>query len=130
MYKPSKATSTNIQTQMLKRGETIEAKIRRIKNNDEPIKDGVQESYTEREQGVTPENDPRTDKWDAAIDATSKVANNTLTQRDRRIGEKTYDTMDDKQKEEFHKKHKKNKHTDTWAKEQTGKSGAGKEGGA
>lgn len=128
MYKPSKATATNIQTVKLKRGETIEQKVRRIKSNDEPIKDGVEASYTEREDGVPPDNDPRTDKWDAAIGATDKAAKNTLTQRELRIGEKTYDTMDEKTKEAFHKKFKQNKHTDTWAKEQAGKKG--KEGGA
>lgn len=123
MYKPSRATQTNIQTPKLKRGEPIEAKIRRIKNNDEPIKDGVQESYTEREEGVKPSSDPRTDKWDAAIDATNKAAKNTLTQRDKRMGEKTYDTMDEKGQEEFHKKHPKNKHSETWATKQKGKEG-------
>lgn len=130
MYKPSKATTTTFQSPILKRGETIEAKVRRIKSNDEPITDGVQESYTEREEGVRPDNDPRSDKWDAAIEATAKAAKNTLTQREMRIGEKTYDTMDDKQKEEFHKKFTKNKHTDSWKAEKTGKGGAGNEGGA
>lgn len=133
MYKPNKPTKTNIQTPPLKEGETMEAKVRRILNNDEPITDGVQESYTEREEGVLPSNDPRTDKWDAAIDATGKAAKNTLTQREMKLGEKTYDTMDDTQKEEFHKKFKKNKHTETWKEQQQtkpGKGGAGGEGGA
>ena len=50
-------------------GETIEAKVNRIVNNGEPITDGTPIIYTERKDGVLPEYDIRTDRWDIAIDA-------------------------------------------------------------
>lgn len=122
MYKPSQATKTNITTKPLKRGESIEAKVRRILSNDEPIKDGVQETYTQRSEGVKPENDPRTDKWDIAIEGTTKAQNNTLRQREQRQGEKTWDTMTPEQQTEFNQKFPKNKYAGT--------GGASKEGKA
>lgn len=103
-------TKTDITTKPLKNGEPMEAKVRRILNNDEPITDGIQEAYTEREEGVRPEFDARTDKWDIAIEATEKAQNNTLRQRELRIGEKTFDTMTPEQQQEFNTKFPGNKH--------------------
>lgn len=48
-------------------GETIEAKIRRIVDNKEPITDGAPIVYTEKKDGVLPQFDIRTDRWDMAI---------------------------------------------------------------
>lgn len=50
----------------LKEGETIEDKVSRITENNEPIKDGAPLVYTERGKGVLPEYNIRTDKWDLA----------------------------------------------------------------
>ena len=55
-------------------GETIETKIMRIVENKEPIEDGAPLIYTERKDGVQPEYDVRTDKWEIALDAMDKVA--------------------------------------------------------
>lgn len=49
-------------------GETIEEKIERIVNNGEPISDASPLLYTERKDGVKPEFDIRTDRFDIAID--------------------------------------------------------------
>lgn len=54
-------------------GESLEDKIKRILQNDEPIKDGAPEIFTERKEGVKPEYNPRTDTWDIALDAMDKV---------------------------------------------------------
>ena len=54
-------------------GETIETKVNRIVNNGEPITDGAPIIYTERKDGVLPEYDIRTDRWDITIDAMDKV---------------------------------------------------------
>lgn len=50
-------------------GETIEEKMRRILLSGEPITDGAPVIYTEKKDGVKPEYDIRTDKWDVALGA-------------------------------------------------------------
>lgn len=55
-------------------GETIEQKIRRILDENEPIKDGAPIIYTEKKDGVLPAYNIRTDRWEIAIDAMDKVS--------------------------------------------------------
>lgn len=50
-------------------GETIEAKVQRVVINKEPIEDGAQIIYTEKKDGVLPQYNIRTDKWDIAQSA-------------------------------------------------------------
>ena len=54
-------------------GESIEAKVRRIVDNKEPISDGAPIVYTEKKDGVLPQYDIRTDRWDMAIMAMDAV---------------------------------------------------------
>lgn len=54
-------------------GETIEEKVERIVTNKEPISDGAPMIYTEKSAGVLPAYNIRTDRFDIAIDATSKI---------------------------------------------------------
>ena len=49
-------------------GENIEIKVRRITENGEPIKDGAPMVYTEKKDGVRPEYNIRTDKWDLVLE--------------------------------------------------------------
>lgn len=63
-------------------GETIEEKVNRIVNNGEPIKDGAPIIYTERKDGVLPEYDIRTDRWDIAIEAMDKVNMDRMAKRE------------------------------------------------
>ena len=49
---------------MTYKGENIEAKVKRITENNEPISDGAPITYTEKKDGVRPEFDIRTDKWE------------------------------------------------------------------
>lgn len=63
-------------------GETIETKVNRIVNNGEPIKDGAPIIYTERKDGVLPEYDIRTDRWDIAIEAMDKVNMDRIAKRE------------------------------------------------
>ena len=44
-------------------GEIIEDKVKRMTENKEPIKDGAPLVYTEKNEGVKPEHNIRTDKW-------------------------------------------------------------------
>ena len=59
-------------------GETIETKVERVVNNKEPITDGAVITYTERKDGVLPQYDVRTDKWDLAQDTMDKVHANKI----------------------------------------------------
>lgn len=66
-------------------GETIEDKVNRIVNNGEPITDGAPIIYTEKKDGVLPEYDIRTDRWDIAIDAMNKVNMDRFAKRENKI---------------------------------------------
>lgn len=54
-------------------GESIENKVDRILDSKEPISDGAPIIYTEKKDGVLPQFDIRTDKWELAQDAMDKV---------------------------------------------------------
>lgn len=62
-------------------GETIEMKMERIVNNKEPIRDGAPLIYTDRKNGVQPDYDIRTDRFEYAIDAMDKVSKAKLAKR-------------------------------------------------
>lgn len=55
-------------------GENIITKISRILDENEPIEDGAPLIYTKKQDGVKPEYDIRTDKWDIAMKAMDRVA--------------------------------------------------------
>lgn len=75
------------------KGETIEQKMQRVVNSKEPITDGAPLIYTERKDGVNPDLDPRTDKWEHAVEAMSKVAKTQITKRNK-IGDKAKEGME------------------------------------
>lgn len=54
-------------------GETIEEKVNRVVNNNEPITDGAPIIFTEKKDGVLPEYNIRTDRWDVALTAMEKM---------------------------------------------------------
>lgn len=54
-------------------GERIETKVRRITENNEPITDGAPIIYTNRDDGVLPAYNIRTDRWDIAQQAMEAV---------------------------------------------------------
>ena len=73
MIKPtlySRPPKTNYEYQD---GESIESKVRRITENNEPITDGAPIIYTNREDGVLPAYNIRTDRWDIAQEAMNAV---------------------------------------------------------
>ena len=77
--KPSKSTLTSVECV---EGETIEHKIERIVSNKEPISDGAPEIFTERKEGVKSAYNIRTDRWEIATDAMSKVEGSIQARRD------------------------------------------------
>nr|DAF82401.1 MAG TPA: hypothetical protein [Microviridae sp.] len=73
MIKPTffpKPPKTNYE---LQEGETIEEKVKRITENNEPITDGAPIIYTNRDDGVLPAYNIRTDRWDIAQQAMDAV---------------------------------------------------------
>lgn len=50
-------------------GEPIEKKVAKLIENNEPITDGAPIIYTEKKDGVLPQFDIRTDKWNIAQSA-------------------------------------------------------------
>lgn len=73
MRKPSffpKPIKTDYEYQI---GETIETKVKRITENNEPISDGAPIIYTNRDDGVLPAYNIRTDRWDIAQEAMDAV---------------------------------------------------------
>lgn len=54
-------------------GESIEKKVARLIDNNEPITDGAPLIYTEKKDGVVQGYNIRADKWDIAIDAMDAV---------------------------------------------------------
>nr|WAE43722.1 MAG: hypothetical protein [Microviridae sp.] len=62
-------------------GETIEQKIMRILNNNEPITDGAPQIFTERKNGVQPEFNIRTDRFDIAVEAMEHIHKSAVAKR-------------------------------------------------
>ena len=54
-------------------GESIETKVKRITENNEPITDGAPIIYTNRDDGVLPAYNIRTDRWEIAQAAMDSV---------------------------------------------------------
>ena len=55
------------------KGESIEQKVCRITENNEPITDGAPIIYTNRDDGVLPAYNIRTDRWEVAQSAMEAV---------------------------------------------------------
>lgn len=102
MYRKNSIPKTNFKINESYEGESIELKMQRVLNNKEPITDGAEEIYTERKDGVNPALDVRHDRWETAIEATDKITKSAIAKRNQNIGERTYDTMTDEQKNKFH----------------------------
>ena len=73
MQKGIKMHRTTIHTNFLEAGESIEEKMRRVTQTNEPIDNTAPITYTERKDGVRPEYDFHTDKWEYAQNAMGKV---------------------------------------------------------
>lgn len=90
MYKRNKrieVTDFNVNNAI--QGETIEKKVQRIMHNNEGISDGAPIIYTERNEGVVPEFDIRSDRFEMAIDAMDKVHSDHISKRMERHVPKT-----------------------------------------
>lgn len=77
-------------------GESIEEKIAKAMNNKEPIDSTAPLIYTERKDGVLPGYDPRTDRFDIALEAQDKVNKMLTAQREEAIKSEQNPTPTDK----------------------------------
>ena len=75
-------------------GETIETKVARIVQEKAPITDGAPIIYTDREQGVLPAYNVRTDRWDIAENAMDKVNAAKMAKRDNNFGDNVPDKIE------------------------------------
>lgn len=112
MYTQNKIQKTNLKVNTSYEGETIEQKMRRVTQNKEPITDGAPIIYTERKDGVQPDYNIRTDKWDIAIEAKDQISKTNIAKRQMGIGDRAFENMTIEQKSEHIKKFPESKHKD------------------
>lgn len=62
-------------------GEPLETKLQRVVETKEPVEATSPRMYTERSQGVLPETDIRTDRWEIAQAAMDKVSKSQIAKR-------------------------------------------------
>lgn len=75
---------TSIKVYRVQEGETIEQKMDRVTNNNEPIGEGAPIIHTERKDGVQPAYNIRTDRMEIALDAMNVVHRTATARRDNR----------------------------------------------
>jgi len=74
--------TTGILVEEIIEGETLEQKIAKMTENNEPIKSNIGLLYAERKDGVLPGTNIRTDRWEIATEAMDKVSKSRLAKRD------------------------------------------------
>lgn len=82
MYNKKTPNATSIKRNEAYIGVSIEKKLERILNNNEPLTEGAQIIYTERKDGVNPAMDIRTDRWEYAVEARDKTARSSIATRE------------------------------------------------
>lgn len=83
-----KIVVNNLRVNETAEGETIEQQIERMMQNKEPITSTEALIYTERSEGVRPEMNIRTDRFEIAIEATEKIQRSYSARREERAKEK------------------------------------------
>lgn len=81
MYKVRGFGGTTLKINEATEGESIENRIERMVNNEEGIVAEAPIIHTERKEGVRPEFDIRTDKWELANEAADLVTQNSLLRK-------------------------------------------------
>ncbi|AXH74417.1 MAG: hypothetical protein [Microviridae sp.] len=82
MYKIPRYDETTMELDNTRKGETIEDKVIRLIANKEPIKDGVPIIFQDRKEGVNAAYNIRTDRWEIAIDAMTRLEKAKAAKRD------------------------------------------------
>lgn len=82
VYKRKAFNRTGLNVNNSLEGESIEKKIERALENNEPIKDGAPLIYTERKDGVMAGYNIKTDRFEIALEASDKLSRSKASQRD------------------------------------------------
>lgn len=82
MYRKSLPTKTKIRVNRNEQGERIEKVVQRMLSNKEPIKDGAPLTYQERSEGINPDYDIRTDRFEQAVEAMDIRTKGQLAKRE------------------------------------------------
>lgn len=77
--------STDIEQYNVTESISIEEKIQQMVLNNEPISDATNLYYTERSEGVRPEMDIRTDRFDIALEKMDYVSKTHIAKRKERL---------------------------------------------
>ncbi len=85
-------------------GESIERKVERLVNNNEPIGEGSPEIFTERKDGVLAAYNIRTDRWELAAEAMDVRAANIAAKREAKAEGKVIDMKPEGEKKTEGKK--------------------------
>lgn len=81
MYKQNPMQITSLVVNESVEGEPFYVKVQRIVQNKEPIEDGVPTIFTERQDGVLPQYDIRTDRFDMAVEAMDAVSRDIVAKK-------------------------------------------------
>ena len=91
MERKCKMTKTQLSRPVDNEAESIEQMIRRITKSGEPIPENVPPIYTEKKDGIIPDYDIRTDRFNIALDATDKYTASKRAQSANRPNEEETD---------------------------------------
>ena len=80
--------NTNICVNESYEAERLEFKIQKMVDAKEPIGSEVTPMYTERRDGVLPQYDVRTDRFEIALEAMDKISKSEIAKREERHKEK------------------------------------------
>ena len=82
MYFKNKPAKTTLVVNQSTTGETIEQKMRRVTQLNEPITDSAPIIYTDRKDGVAAEYDIRTDRFELAVEAMDRIQKSKVATRE------------------------------------------------
>lgn len=74
--------STSLKVNKSYAADSLEIKLRKVLQTKEPIEQTSPVIYTERKDGVQPQYDIRTDRFEVAIEAMNKVTKSSRAKRD------------------------------------------------
>lgn len=87
-YKPIHKNSIEMECEEGFEAESLEDKVRRVTETNEPVEAISPMIYTERKDGVKPEYNIRADKWDIAQSAMDTIAVGIRQKRSERLNAK------------------------------------------
>ncbi|AXH74752.1 MAG: hypothetical protein [Microviridae sp.] len=104
IYSIKARSKTRMQGRETYEGETLESKIARMLEDNDPITEISERIYGTREEGVIPSTNIRSDRWDAAVDAMDAANQSKIARREaKREKAEKGNTMGDQAKDGMEK---------------------------